>query len=439
MEVSILFMLILIEVSVLIFKFVKKSDYMREVSFIRIFSLSLFIILILTKVIDWNFKWLMLSIFLTLQALIGLLSIIKDKQITLIKPYKVFVSSVFKIILIIMLMIPTIMFPQFKNIEPLGEYEIGTTSYTLTDNSREEYFTEEDDYRKVTIQLWYPSNPLQSKDIELNERFPLIIFSHGAFGFRMSNYSTFQELASNGYVVCSIDHTYHSFFTKQVNDKNIIGNMEFIKNAMDVQNGVLDKSLMYDLEKKWMELRTSDMKFVLNYIKNMVENKNPEVVFSSIDIEKIGVMGHSLGGATSAQIGRDLDQIDSVIVIDGTMLGEIIGFKDGKEIINNSPYPKPILNIYSESHYAEACQEKDNYPNMICTNNALNSYQVVINDAGHINFTDLPLVSPPLAKLLGIGPIDPKYCLETTNKIVVEFFDNTLKSNQNNLAKERVY
>ncbi|MGE4272716.1 MAG: LytTR family transcriptional regulator DNA-binding domain-containing protein [Desulfitobacterium sp.] len=48
-------------------------------------------------------------------------------------------------------------------------------------------------YRNVTIQFWYPEK--QQED----ETYPLLLFSHGSFGFRGSNYSTFMELASHGY------------------------------------------------------------------------------------------------------------------------------------------------------------------------------------------------------------------------------------------------
>jgi predicted dienelactone hydrolase len=37
----------------------------------------------------------------------------------------------------------------------------------------------------------------------------VVVFSHGAFGVRNSNTTTFLELASRGFIVASIDHPYH--------------------------------------------------------------------------------------------------------------------------------------------------------------------------------------------------------------------------------------
>jgi predicted dienelactone hydrolase len=51
----------------------------------------------------------------------------------------------------------------------------------------------------------------------------------------------------------------------------------------------------------------------------------------------------------------------------------------------------------------------------------------VIRGSGHLNFTDLPLFSPALARMLGTGQADSRYCIETMNQIVLEFFNHTLK------------
>jgi hypothetical protein len=139
-------------------------------------------------------------------------------------------------------------------------------------------------------------------------------------------------------------------------------------------------------------------------------------------------MGHSLGGASSAQIGRERNDIDAVIVLDGTMLGEEIAFENNEVVLNNTPYPIPLLNVYAEDHYTNSKElVGDTYNNFYATKNAVCAYETVFKDAGHLNFTDLPLFSPTLAKMLGVGTIDERYCIETMNEIVLEFFDSYLK------------
>lgn len=111
------------------------------------------------------------------------------------------------------------------------------------------------------------------------------------------------------------------------------------------------------------------------------------------------------------------------------------------EVSTNPPYPKPILNIYNEKHYEEA-QNSTVYPNKAATNNATESYEVVIEGSGHMNFTDLAIVSPILSNKLELGSpgtVDPRYCIETTNEVILEFFDRYLKNDATEIVKERTY
>lgn len=74
----------------------------------------------------------------------------------------------------------------------------------------------------------------------------------------------------------------------------------------------------------------------------------------------------------------------------------------------------------------------------VAQENALDAYQVVIKDSEHMNFPDLPIVSPFLADLLGIGSINARECIESTNQIVLEFFDHFLKTSNVEIPRERL-
>lgn len=409
--------LVVVEVLFMVFSLLRRSNLKKEKSLAYIILFISFILLSIIGIINFNFMWIAPGVFLGIQAIFGANFILRKKNNSDIKKSKLVFRTVSRCLTIFFLLVPTFIFPQYEEIKPSGEYEVGTASYTLTDESREEYFTEEaDDKRNVTIQFWYPSD--STKVIPNEVKYPLVIFSHGAFGYRMSNYSTFQELASNGYIVASIDHTHHAMFTKQEDGKVVIGNMEFINSTMAAQNGDFDEETTYELGQQWLKLRTEDMEFVINHIKEMASSDNSPLVYKSIDLEHIGVAGHSLGGATSAEIGRLDESIDAVVVIDGTMLGEEI---------TDPPYPKPILNIYNEEHYKDAQSLGEEYPNYVATQNAIDSSEQVFAGAGHINFTDLPLVSPFLASQLGLGDIDPEYCIKNTNMAILDFFEAKLK------------
>ncbi len=79
-----------------------------------------------------------------------------------------------------------------------------------------ESFRDDGAFRQVAVQFWYPAT-------EKEERFPLVVFSHGAFGYRMSNYSTYMELASNGgYVVLQCGASLFMPYFSELEDGQII-------------------------------------------------------------------------------------------------------------------------------------------------------------------------------------------------------------------------
>ena len=58
----------------------------------------------------------------------------------------------------------------------------------------------------VEANAYYKSKPIQ-------QEFPVIIFSHGLGGNRTQNTANIESLASNGYVVFAIEHTYDANIT----------------------------------------------------------------------------------------------------------------------------------------------------------------------------------------------------------------------------------
>lgn len=344
-------------------------------------------------------------------------------------------KKVLMILLIIILLaagirvaLKTILFPAYDAPAVTGSYTVKTKEFTWVDESRTETFTDTGENRELTVKFWYP---------EEEGSYPLIVFSHGAFGMIDSNYSTCTELASNGYVVASIGHPYHAIFVKNVDGETTYADMDFVKSVF-AANESYDPEVerqIYENSLAWMELRTADENFVLDTILDKTDEAG-QAPFSLIDTEKIGLFGHSMGGASSVQLGRERTDIAAVVDLEGTMLGEYVGFENGMEIYNEEPYPIPVLDVFGTRLYDEidqmAEEVADEFPNWQYVNfylgeNAVCYQAVAFQDAGHLNFTDLPLVSPVLAKLLGVGEVDAKTCIENVNEVVLTWFDYYLK------------
>ena len=70
----------------------------------------------------------------------------------------------------------------FKDLPvPTGEFNVGTRIYNWKDETREEWFTEEEgDIRKIVVQVWYPSLDVADEkmsylDLSLGFIFPILL------------------------------------------------------------------------------------------------------------------------------------------------------------------------------------------------------------------------------------------------------------------------
>ncbi len=251
------------------------------------------------------------------------------------------VAIIFAMIVLAFLLLRIWIFPPYEEPTGTGAYGVQMQTFTWEDKSRIETFTDTGENRSLTVRILYP---------EKEGKYPLVLFSHGAFGVIDSNYSTYVELASHGYVVVSIAHPYHAMFVEDVYGKKTFVDMEFMKRVYadnGADNAEAEKSV-YEFSKEWMEVRTADMNFVLDTVLDKGKNQ-AEAPFSLVDEEKIGLFGHSMGGATAVQIGRERNDIDAVIDLEGTMAGEYVGFENGYELYNETPYPIPLLDVNSRA------------------------------------------------------------------------------------------
>lgn len=400
-------------------------------------ELILYFCMILLPGIDFGFRYKGLFFLLFIRVLVsGICLLAKYKKAEgKKKVVGIVASAIMGVIFIAFSLVPTFLFTGYEGKTTTGKYEVATSKVILIDNSRVETFENDGSMREVPVYFYYPA------DADNSQTYPLVVFSHGAFGFYESNTSTYMELASNGYVVISLDHPYHSFFTMDTNDQMILVNTNFINDVFRVNEEGISEEEIFALSSQWLDLRKADMNFVLDTVKEASSQsvltkewflgKTDEStilsILNMIDCDKIGLMGHSLGGAASVVIGRDREDISAVIDLDGTMLGEQLGFENGEYILYEEPYPVPLLSIDNESHHKDGELAGSYYVNNVVLENAMDGHSTYFKGSAHMNFTDLPLFSPVLAKSLGVGTIDADHCIDTMNAIVLEYMNHYLK------------
>jgi len=421
MGIVILLIVSVLELALMVYCLVAHARQEKARSILHTVIFALFSLLVTTSVIQWNIRWYGLAAVLFVWAALGIIRLFKqngnDKDFQV---RRVILQTVLALLLIFMATTPAWIFPQYELSEATGNYEVGTVQYTFVDDSRVEGYSYTGGFRKLNVECWHPE--------KVNKKFPLIVFSHGGLGTKTSNESLYIELASHGYVVCSIDHAYHSFWTKFEDGTVAWLNMEYFM-ELQREDAKTDKQQSYEYYQKWMSIRTGDINFVMDTI---LENaaSGAHGVYSLIDAEKIGVMGHSLGGSAALAIPRQRDDVDAVIALEAPFLNDIVAVENDEFIWTDQPYPIPVLNVYSDSsweHLSEWAQYARNYE--FLSDASAHVFNLHLPSRGHFSLTDLSLASPLLVRLLEGGkPIQgSEQYLKAMNKACLDFFDRYLK------------
>ncbi len=185
----------------------------------------------------YNYILLFVLIFL-----IGFL-FISAKQKLMKKGWLKRTVKVVTIATIVFITCAVVLFPNLKSIQTTGKYTYTSRVLELTDTSRVEDYKSDGSPRKLSVLTYYPD----VDGIE-NNTCPLIVFSHGGISTKTSNLSLYKELASHGYIVASIEHTYHALST-QIEGKKIYINLRYMK-ALNTEDSYSDIENSYECFQK---------------------------------------------------------------------------------------------------------------------------------------------------------------------------------------------
>ncbi len=363
------------------------------------------------------------------------------------------------ILIFILLAVSTalpILLPVPKVEQPSGPNEVGTTIYEFMDTSRKELYSGKDESRRLMAQVWYPARmtstakhapwmsdaeiyapAISSGLLELPSFFldhlalsvspayldlplaetsklaPLIIFSHGWLGFNTQNTGQAIELASHGFVVIAIQHTYGAVITVFPDRTVATNNPKALpENAADSNYEVVARILV----NQWAE----DISFVLNQF----QDYNADVdspFFQKLDLERIGVYGHSTGGGAAVQFCGVDARCKAVLGMDPFMRPV------SAEVIENG-ISQPSFFMFSQSWTDLADSRNNKLFNQFYPRIENNAGVISITGTEHFDFSDLPSLSP-LASQLGLkGALNGRRVTEIVNTYLLNFFEMTLKN-----------
>ena len=189
----------------------------------------------------------------------------------------------------------------------------------------------------------YSKNNL--KIVGTSEKFPVLIYNHGWGEHFLQNTLLMEELASNGYIIFSLAHhneckfsiypngkliildievesdRFQKIFSEQTNSEamNVFEKMFTAKNY-DEQDLIFQRanellpSFFIESPRLWSE----DISFLLDKLIDLNKNK-----FNGLlDLNRIGVLGMSMGGIAAQQICIDDDRVKAGLSMDGGFYGD---------------------------------------------------------------------------------------------------------------------
>ncbi|MFF4574558.1 alpha/beta hydrolase family protein [Streptomyces sp. NPDC001410] len=334
---------------------------------------------------------------------------------------------------------------------PSGPHPVGTVPLHLVDASRTDPVAGPGHYRELMASVWYPARDvhryplapwtspavlralLTSADfpadiavppltaghqsapvLRTGRRLPVVVFSHGAHDHRADTTIVVQELASHGYVVVTVDHTYDAF--SEFPDGRLIVPLE------DPKYGLGPRDF------------ARDIRFVLDCVEDLASGCNPDAdrrplpegLLHALDRHRIGMFGWSKGGTATAWVMSQDQRVRAGLSIDGPMQPVVTTDLDRPFMMMTAEFPRATQPSVAEfwSHLR---------------GRRLN---IQAEGAAHSSYCDVQVLIPQLAQAVGmsdedlrgwIGTLDPARAVRIQQAYPLAFFDLHLRHHRQHL------
>jgi len=261
---------------------------------------------------------------------------------------------------------------------------------------------------------------VRNADVSSQQRsYPVVIMRAGASAGVM-NYSTLAEdLASHGYVVVGFDAPYRTIEVVFPDGRVIARRPE---NNPELFSGEELTRLANKLLAAW----STDIAFVLDRLERLNASDASGKFKGRLDLTRVGVFGHSFGGATAAQFCSQDSRCKAGIDVDGSLHGSVI----------QAGIHKPFMFLLSDhgdfSSDAEVRQIRADIQSVYERLPADGRLRIAIRGANHFTFSDdgallKSRIVRVVLRLSGMLGIDGRRQLAVTTYCVHSFFDAYFK------------
>jgi predicted dienelactone hydrolase len=338
--------------------------------------------------------------------------------------------------------------------DPAGPYAIGTVTYHWIDESRAESYGGADGStaRELMAQVWYPAEPAHGarpvrwledglvvsramaewvnlpgfvvdqitltrshsyRDAPLAAGegvYPLVVSIHGWGGYRNINQDQLEALASHGFVVVSADHTYGALISVFPDGRTALNDPAALRGDGREEDNV-------GAREKLVGIWADDVAFLLDQMERL-NAADPDGRFTGrIDLERIGVFGHSTGGGAAVWFCAVDQRCRATLGMDAWV-------EPVPDAILEEGLDPPLMFMNSET-WNEA--ENAERQRRVYAGTAGPAYWMVTQGTWHYDFVMVPSLSP-IAHLLNMkGPLPGERVVEIHNSYLVAFFQKHLR------------
>ena len=260
------------------------------------------------------------------------------------------------------------------------------------------------------------THSLRDAEVSPRRRSYPVALMRGGLAALTTDYTTLAEdLASHGYVVLGFDAPYRTIVVVLPHGKVVARARQ---NDADLVSGPEREQVANKLVRAW----SADMSFALDRLERLNASDPSGRFLGRLDMQRVGVFGHSLGGATALQFCHDDARCKAGIDIDGAPLGSVVA--EGVK----QPFMF-LLSDHSSEPDAETRPVKAHIRSIYDRLPGGRRFEIAIRGANHFGFSD-PLKSHIVLRtlrMLGILGMDGRRQLAVTAYCVHSFFDAYLQ------------
>lgn len=284
-------------------------------------------------------------------------------------------------------------------------YMVPTTA-AFEDIQLAQYGLPDGSFESLNLQVCHRQNLQKSRN------YPIILFSPALGTTRLFYSAIAQQISSSGYRVVTIDHPYDADIVAFPDNTTILA-----------ANISTDAQILLALD-----TRVKDISFVLDQLRTpSISDRLVPGTRHNLGVSKVGIFGHSLGGATAAEAMLYDSRLAGGLNLDGTFFGSVVSRGLNRPFLLFGHEGK---NTTSDSSWGEIWPKLTGWKR-----------ELMLEDSAHYTFSDLPDV----VDVLGIreelpsevgqllGTVDGKRALEIVTIYVTSFFDFVLKGKRSGL------